>query len=127
MMIPCLKRLREKAGMSQAALAAAAGLRGPASISDLENGKANPTLETLDALARALGHPVERLFVDEPLSGAALVQQIRTLYDGMDAQTQDTLVQEFLRIAAERLARTPGASEGPGTANEPAGRRTRQP
>lgn len=49
-----LVRLRRDAGLSQAALARAAGV-GKATLSQLEAGQRNPTLETLYALANALG------------------------------------------------------------------------
>jgi transcriptional regulator with XRE-family HTH domain len=48
-----IKRLRAKRKLSQAALAKASGVR-QASISEIENGSGNPTLETIDALIKAV-------------------------------------------------------------------------
>lgn len=56
-----VRRLREAKGLSQAALAADAGLY-QALISQIENELANPELDTLERLAAALGvHPRELL------------------------------------------------------------------
>src|SRR4051812_41709202 len=52
-----LRRLREERGLSLSALARAAGL-GKATLSGLEHGTRNPTLETLYAVAGALGVPL---------------------------------------------------------------------
>ncbi|GAB3756832.1 helix-turn-helix domain-containing protein [Microlunatus parietis] len=49
-----LAAAREEQQMTQQALAAAAGVRQP-EISRIENGQANPTLETLARLTAALG------------------------------------------------------------------------
>ena len=56
-----LKQLREQAGMSQMELAIRAGLSA-SSVAQLEQGKKpNPTLATLEALARGLGVGLEQL------------------------------------------------------------------
>lgn len=58
-----VRRLRRTANMSQAVLAARAGLS-PAYVSMMERGLANPRLETLAALAHALNtSPVDILNV----------------------------------------------------------------
>lgn len=49
-----VRRIRRAANMSQAVLAERAGLS-PAYVSMMERGRANPRLETLAALADALG------------------------------------------------------------------------
>ena len=60
-----LKELREAAGMSQQALAGAAGLS-ISVVSQIEQGtKADPRLSTLQALSKALGVGIERLAGDE--------------------------------------------------------------
>jgi HTH-type transcriptional regulator, competence development regulator len=56
-----LKRLREEKGLSQADLAEKAGVTAPY-ITQLETGKkANPSLDVLRRLAKALGVPVAEL------------------------------------------------------------------
>ena len=47
-------RLRAEAGLTQRGLAERIGVR-PRRITELETGKANPTLDTLNTIARALG------------------------------------------------------------------------
>ena len=49
-----VRALRTSAGLSLSALAAEAGI-GKGSLSELESGRRNPTLDTLYALARPLG------------------------------------------------------------------------
>jgi transcriptional regulator with XRE-family HTH domain len=48
-----IKRLRSERGLSQAALAAASGVR-QATISEIEQESGNPTLDTIDSLCKAL-------------------------------------------------------------------------
>jgi transcriptional regulator with XRE-family HTH domain len=55
-----VKRLRKKAGLSQAALAFKAKLS-PGYLARLEVGRHDPTLTTLKKLAKALGVPVTEL------------------------------------------------------------------
>ena len=50
------RRLREEAGMTQEALGEAAGLSG-AYVSEIERGNANPTLLTIQKLAKGLNVP----------------------------------------------------------------------
>ncbi|GAA4249893.1 helix-turn-helix domain-containing protein [Dactylosporangium darangshiense] len=67
-----LRRLREARGVSLSALARAAGI-GKATLSGLEHGTRNPTLETLYAVAGALGVPLTALVLapgDPPGSAA---------------------------------------------------------
>lgn len=58
-----LKRLRGETGLSQEALAAKSGIS-RVTIARLEAGEQDPHYETLLALARGLGLPLERLLVD---------------------------------------------------------------
>lgn len=60
-----LLRLRGELGMSQRDLAAASGVR-QALVSDIELGRANPTLSSLDAIADALGIELGHLFRSAP-------------------------------------------------------------
>ena len=55
-----VRALRTERGLSLSALAAAAGI-GKGSLSELETGRRNPTLDTLYALARPLGVPLGAL------------------------------------------------------------------
>lgn len=48
-----LERVRASKGLSQRGLAAISGIT-QATIAQIESGKANPTVKTLDALAKAL-------------------------------------------------------------------------
>ena len=57
-----VKRLRIGRGWSQEQLAAAAGELRQAVISEIETGKANPTMATLEHIAAALGVRVYDLF-----------------------------------------------------------------
>jgi len=64
----CLARARFLAGFTQADLARAAGVS-RTTISDLENGKRVPLLQTLEAVSAALGlDDVRSLFPDRPTS-----------------------------------------------------------
>jgi transcriptional regulator with XRE-family HTH domain len=67
-----VRRLRAARGLSAGALAAAGGV-GKATLSRIEAGRANPTVETLYALADALGVSFGTL----TSTGAPLVQVIR--------------------------------------------------
>ncbi|MER7274340.1 XRE family transcriptional regulator [Dactylosporangium sp. NPDC000244] len=67
-----LRRMREARGLSLSALARAAGI-GKATLSGLEHGTRNPTLETLYAVAGALGVPLTALVLkpgDPPAAAA---------------------------------------------------------
>jgi transcriptional regulator with XRE-family HTH domain len=57
--------LRQRRGLSLSALAARAGI-GKGTLSELEAGTRNPTLETLYALAGPLGVPLTGIVGDEP-------------------------------------------------------------
>ncbi len=54
-----IKKLRERRKLSQEALAARAGIH-RVSLANVERGAKQPTLDTLERLARALGVPVAR-------------------------------------------------------------------
>ena len=64
-----VKRLRTAQGLSQAELARQSGIA-KATLSQLEVGRGNPTIETLFALSRVLRVPLGAL-LDEIASGAA--------------------------------------------------------
>ena len=67
-----LRRERESAGLSVSELARRAGIS-KATVSQLENGSGNPSVETLWALGVALGVPFATL-VDQPASGPTLIR-----------------------------------------------------
>lgn len=58
-----LRRLRQERGLSLSALARSAGI-GKATLSGLEHDTRNPTLETLYAIAGALGVPLTALLLE---------------------------------------------------------------
>jgi transcriptional regulator with XRE-family HTH domain len=68
-----LARLRATAGLSTAELARRSGVA-RATLTALEAGQGNPTLETLYALANALGVPLSDL-IAEPASGGVEVRR----------------------------------------------------
>src|SRR5687768_18523538 len=70
-----LRDLREARGVTLSALARAAGI-GKATLSGLENGTRNPTLETLYAVATALDVPLATLLLapDAAIGDAAVVR-----------------------------------------------------
>lgn len=64
-----LRRYRERKGLTQKELAQICGIT-QTTVSEIENGKANPTLEVLQRLAEALGVPVVGLLGGEAVVGA---------------------------------------------------------
>ena len=64
-----IRALREERGMSLSALAAAAGI-GKATLSELEGGRRNPTLDTVYAVAGPLGVPLVALVAEAGASDA---------------------------------------------------------
>ena len=70
-----IRALREERGMARSALAAAAGI-GKATLSELEGGRRNPTLDTVYAVAGPLGVPLVALVAEagdsDALSAEAL-------------------------------------------------------
>ncbi len=83
-----LRSLREARGVSLSALARAAGV-GKATLSGLENGTRNPTLETMYAIAAALSVPISALTLDpgapasaaSPVHGAAVEATLLDVFD----------------------------------------------
>jgi len=70
-----LRRLRNTSGLSLAALAAASGVA-KGTISELERGRGNPTVETLFALAYALEATLADLVSDPPQDEAQVVRAV---------------------------------------------------
>jgi transcriptional regulator with XRE-family HTH domain len=77
-----VRELREHRGMSLSGLARRAAV-GKATLSGLEAGTRNPTLDTLQALAAALELPLTTLLSPPPatLTGAAVRMQLLRVFD----------------------------------------------
>lgn len=60
----CIRRYRERAGITQAELGKAIGRAGQ-TVYSLENGRQWAEYETLEAIAKHLGFPVDHLFASE--------------------------------------------------------------
>lgn len=77
-----LKALRTAKGLSQAKLSELADLS-PSIIGDIEVGRRNPTLTTIEKIALALDIPVQQLFYDSeadyPLSAIESKEELRAL------------------------------------------------
>lgn len=65
-----LRRLRQDGGLSLSELARRSGV-GKGTLSELETGQRNPTLETLYALTTALKVPLSTVVGPAPVQGAA--------------------------------------------------------
>jgi transcriptional regulator with XRE-family HTH domain len=72
MVAAAIRRERERAGLSLSELAKRAGLA-KSTLSQLEAGLGNPSVETLWALAAVLAVPVSRL-IDPPRSPVRLIR-----------------------------------------------------
>lgn len=81
-----LRQIRKEKGMNQESLAAAIGMS-QSNISEIENGRHNPTLDTLTKIADALGVPVSGLFeVDRSDTINRIVDTLRTLDEDEKSQ-----------------------------------------
>ncbi|MEV4749810.1 XRE family transcriptional regulator [Streptosporangium sp. NPDC049248] len=89
-----IRRLREERGISLSALARDAGV-GKATLSGLENGTRNPTLETLWAITAELGVPITAAFAASTPEGPATVPggSDHRVFHG--TATEGTLLQVF--------------------------------
>jgi transcriptional regulator with XRE-family HTH domain len=72
-----LRRLRSRRGLTLAALAEQSGIA-KATLSNLERGVGNPTLETLFALAEGLGFPLGDLLADNDEISPTLIRRDET-------------------------------------------------
>lgn len=77
-----IKRLRERFNVTQEQLAEGAEIS-PKGLGDLERGKGNPTLSSLEGLANALGITLSELldFENEELSGEEMVRELHSMID----------------------------------------------
>ncbi|MBX6750474.1 MAG: helix-turn-helix domain-containing protein [Micromonosporaceae bacterium] len=112
-----LRALREAAGLSLSELARQSGV-GKATLSELESGRRNPTLETLYALTTALGVPLSAVLPAPDgggpaavVSGQAVDAVLITRFTAAEATTE--LYRMTIRPgAAQRsAAHTPGTVE----------------
>jgi XRE family transcriptional regulator, regulator of sulfur utilization len=105
-----IRDLRRARGMSLSALAAAAGI-GKGSLSELETGSRNPTLDTLYAVAGPLGIPLAALLDDH--DGAAIADEgiIATRVRVLREPVRTTEVY-LLRLAAGTVRRSPAHAAG---------------
>src|ERR1700744_297845 len=83
-----LRKHRQDAGMSLRALARKVGVS-PSLISQIEHGKATPSVATLYAIVSELGISLDELFFDEP-RGAAAVAPTSSETRGMDPGDERT-------------------------------------
>jgi len=113
-----LRALREARGISLNDLARVAGV-GKATVSGLENGTRNPTLETMYAIAAALAVPMSALTLDPgaPASTATPVRGAAVLSTLLEVFHEPAATYEYLRITVlpgvEQLspAHPPGVTE----------------
>lgn len=66
-MMSQLRRIRKSKGFSQKSLAKAAGIS-QSLLSDIENGKVNPTLNVIIKLAKALNTPLIKLLDEKNIA-----------------------------------------------------------
>lgn len=97
-----MKRLRQRHGLSQGALAERTGLS-VGYVASLEQMKKTPALATLDALAHALRVSVSELFAagESQRSGGAL-EDVAALLEGLDRTDRQrvlTIVREACALA----------------------------
>ncbi|MBF6328345.1 helix-turn-helix domain-containing protein [Nocardia transvalensis] len=107
-----LRALREARGMSLSELARTSEI-GKGTLSELESGRRNPTLETLYALTTALHVPLSTVLTAAAahpgISGQAVDAVLLDRFDGSDAVT------ETYRIRIRAGARQESTAHAPGT------------
>lgn len=92
-----LRLLRSERGVTAAGLSRASGV-GKATLSQLEAGQGNPTVETLGALAAALQLPLGDLLAD---LAPAPVRLLRAVPDTADTPSQQLLLRQTGGAATE--------------------------
>ena len=113
-----LRGLREARGISLSELARTAGV-GKATLSGLENGTRNPTLETMYAIAAALSVPMSALTLDPgaPASTATRVRGAAVISTLLEVFHEPAATYEYYRIrvlpgaAQTSPAHPPGVTE----------------
>ncbi|MGJ6963662.1 helix-turn-helix domain-containing protein [Streptosporangium sp. G11] len=89
-----IRRLREERGISLSALARGAGV-GKATLSGLENGTRNPTLETLWAITAELGVPLAMAIGTPPVEAAGGGERAEVVPVVHGRASEGTLLQVF--------------------------------
>jgi transcriptional regulator with XRE-family HTH domain len=105
-----IRAVRQERGLSLSALAAAAGI-GKGSLSELETGRRNPTLETLYAVAGPLGVPLAAL-VDFHAGAVVADEGFETLLLHTERSADVTSEVWLLRVAAGVTRSSPAHSAG---------------
>ncbi|MFE9428150.1 helix-turn-helix domain-containing protein [Kitasatospora sp. NPDC006697] len=109
-----LRELRAARGLSLSELARRAGI-GKGTLSELEAGRRNPTLETLYALTTSLEVPLSAV-LDDPalraeLSGRAVDAVLLERFEGTDAVTETYRVRIRAGAVQESAAHASGTTE----------------
>lgn len=86
-----IRELREARDMTQAELADAARVR-PATVSEMETGKGNPRLDTLEAIAAALRVSVLEIFEPQEDPGTAKLRAAIERLDPASRAAVETLI-----------------------------------
>ncbi|MFF4410179.1 helix-turn-helix domain-containing protein [Streptomyces sp. NPDC001404] len=109
-----LRELREARGLSLSELARRSKI-GKGTLSELEGGRRNPTLETLYALTTVLGVPLSAALHQTSLraeiSGHAVDAVLTERFEEEDAVTDVYRVRFRAGMAQESTAHTPGTTE----------------
>jgi XRE family transcriptional regulator, regulator of sulfur utilization len=113
-----LRTIREARGVSLSALARTAGV-GKATLSGLENGTRNPTLETMYAIAAALSAPISALTLDpgapasaaSPVRGAAVTATLLEVFEEPAATFELLRMRVVAGIEQTSPAHQPGVTE----------------
>jgi len=98
-----IRQFRLLRGLSQEALAERSGLHAT-QVQRIEQGKLNPRLTTLLALAQGLGIPLGHLFADPVESGSQPLKDLDSLLAGRSPAERD-LVFELTRTLLNHLPR----------------------
>lgn len=113
-----LRGLREARGLSLSELARRAGV-GKATVSGLEHGTRNPTLETMYAIAGALSVPMSALTLDpgapagaaSPVRGAAVVSTLLEVFREPGATYEMLRLRILAGVEQTSPAHPPGVTE----------------
>ncbi|MEU3839470.1 helix-turn-helix domain-containing protein [Streptomyces sp. NPDC028635] len=115
-----LRELRTQRGLSLSELARRSGV-GKGTLSELESGTRNPTLETLYALTTALNRPLSAVLGDAPpsraeehegaVSGSAVTAALIERHEDADAVTDIFRITIAAGATQESAAHVPGTSE----------------
>ncbi|MGW7429106.1 helix-turn-helix domain-containing protein [Streptomyces sp. NPDC054861] len=109
-----VRELREARGMSLSELARRSGV-GKGTLSELESGRRNPTLETLYALTTALKVPLSTALQGLPspaeISGEAVDAVLVERFEGDDSVTETYRIRIRSGATQQSAAHSPGTTE----------------